>query len=104
MSTRVGCPRGVHVVGWSVAISMLAFSSPAIGQVLYGSIVGTVTDESGLSAPGATVTITQSETNQSREATTNASGGYTFSNLAPGTYDVNVVLPGFQPFRTTNVE
>ena len=45
-------------------------------QVLYGSIVGNVTDSSGAPIPGATVTIINNETNQSREAVTSTSGTY----------------------------
>ncbi len=103
MSASTASPKVLGMLVLGVVIVLFAFSLPAVGQVLYGSIVGSVTDESGLSAPGATVTITQSETNQSREATTSASGTYTFTNLAPGTYEVNVVLPGFQPYRARNV-
>src|SRR2546423_809954 len=72
-------------------------------QTLYGSLVGTVTDSSGLAVPGATVKITQTETNQSRETTTNDTGAYTFTNIAAGTYRVEVMLPGFQTFRSSDV-
>jgi Carboxypeptidase regulatory-like domain/TonB dependent receptor/TonB-dependent Receptor Plug Domain len=83
--------------------ALLVSAAEVRGQVLYGSIVGTVADSSGLAVPGATVKVTQTETNQSREGTTNESGGYTFSNVAAGTYQVDVTLPGFQPFRASNV-
>ena len=39
-------------------VSLVLLSTPVVAQVLYGSIVGTVTDESNLAVPGATVTIT----------------------------------------------
>jgi len=44
----------------------------AQAQVLYGSIVGNVTDASDAAIVGATVTLTNKETNLSRETTTNA--------------------------------
>jgi hypothetical protein len=44
--------------------ALLLVSTPVLAQVLYGSIVGTVTDEANLAVPGATVTITHAETNQ----------------------------------------
>ena len=72
--------------GILVAVIALACSHPVLAQTLYGSLVGTVTDSSGLAVPGATVKITQAETNQSREATTNAQGAYSFPNIATGTY------------------
>jgi hypothetical protein len=68
-------------------------------QTFYGSIVGSVTDSSGSLIPGATVRITQTETNISRETTTNAEGGYTFSTVAAGTYTVSVSKSGFGAFE-----
>jgi hypothetical protein len=93
----VGVRTGVAV------LALVALSTPARAQVLYGSIVGTVTDSSNLAIPGATVIITHSETNQSREAITNDTGGYTFPNVAAGTYRVDVSLSGFQPFTADAV-
>ena len=75
-------------------------------QVLYGSIVGTVTDQAGASVPGAKVRITSRGTTQAREAETDSAGTYTFPSLAPDMYDVVVTKQGFQSFsvRGTNVE
>ena len=39
-------------------LSLALVSTPVLAQVLYGSIVGTVTDTADLAVPGATVTIT----------------------------------------------
>jgi hypothetical protein len=72
-------------------------------QALYGSLVGNVTDETGAIVPGATVTITQKETNQTREQITPENGTYSFPNLQPGTYDVVVTLPGFRTFATRDI-
>ena len=72
-------------------------------QALYGSLVGNVVDESGAIVPGATVSITQKETNQTREQPTSENGAYSFANLAPGTYDVVVTLPGFRTFASRDI-
>ncbi len=48
-------------------LSVLAGPAPVSAQVLYGSIVGNVFDESGSAVPGATVTITTGGTGASRE-------------------------------------
>ena len=42
-----------------LTILLSAFASQATAQSLYGSLVGNVTDETGLAVPGATVTVTQ---------------------------------------------
>jgi hypothetical protein len=73
------------------------------GQVLYGSIVGNVSDSSGATVPGATVTITQLAPNQTRDSVTNEAGSYTFANVAAGTYQVVVSLTGFQTFTARGV-
>jgi len=91
------------VAGALVAVFTLAFAVPVFAQTVYGSLVGTVTDESGLAVPGAIVKITQIETNQTREATTAANGTYAFPNIATGTYQVDVALTGFQAFRSRGV-
>ena len=62
----------------------------ATAQVLYGSLVGSVTDATGASVPGATVKVTQAQTSESRQVTTNDSGAYTLSTLPAGTWSVEI--------------
>src|SRR5436190_6567569 len=67
---------------WLAAVTALVvleiLAAPAAGraQGLYGSLVGTVTDESGAAVPGATITITHHETNASRETVSDSAGPY----------------------------
>jgi hypothetical protein len=75
----------------------------AHAQVLYGSIVGNVTDASGAALPGATITITSKETNLSRTGISNESGNYSFTNVLAGTYEVKVTLQGFKEYLKTDV-
>jgi len=73
-----------------------AFVAPAIGQAVYGSVFGTVTDASGAAVPNATVTITNTGTNVSETAKTNESGNYNQTRLIPGTYRVKVEASNFK--------
>jgi hypothetical protein len=98
-----GWPNRHKIVALIAALLISFMPAPSHAQVLYGSIVGAVTDASGLAVPGATVKITQTETNQARETTTNETGAYTFPNVASGTYKVDVTLSGFQPFELRDV-
>ena len=85
-----------------LAVTLL-WPIPAASQTLYGNLVGNVTDETGLAVPGATVRITHAGTNQTREATTNSTGGYNFPNIPTGTYQVDVALTGFQSASSRGV-
>jgi hypothetical protein len=82
---------------------LAAFARQASAQVLYGSLVGTVTDSSSASVAGCSVRITQTETNQSRQIVTNDSGGYSFFSVPAGTYQVEISKPGFQTFTTRGI-
>jgi Carboxypeptidase regulatory-like domain/TonB dependent receptor-like, beta-barrel len=73
-------------------------------QILYGSMVGNVTDPSGAAVPGATVTVTQTQTQLTRKATTDQAGQFSLTTLAPGTYNVKVTAQGFKSFTQTGVD
>ena len=77
-----------------------AFVPTAGAQVLYGSIVGSVSDESGASIPGASVSIMNTATGDSREGETSADGLYSFVNVQEGSYDVSVTAEGFSTFTS----
>ena len=68
----------------------------ALAQVLYGSLVGNVTDPSSGGISGATVRITDVATNESRETRTGGTGVYSFPSIPAGTYTVEVRVNGFQ--------
>jgi Carboxypeptidase regulatory-like domain/TonB dependent receptor len=88
----------------ALIIALIAISpSPATAQVLYGSIVGNVTDQNRAVVPGATVTITNKGTGQVLVSTTNPDGEYTINNVLPGTYDVKVTKDGFTTFTKTSL-
>jgi hypothetical protein len=80
-----------------------AAARSARAQVLYGSIVGTVTDQTGAVVPGAVVTAKNTSTGLERQATTDATGYYSVPNLQEGTYDLSVTASGFSPYTQTGV-
>src|SRR5678816_2896691 len=85
-------------------ITLLAVAHvPAMAQVIYGGIVGTVADPSGGAVPGATVKIVSLGTNEARTTSTSSAGTYSFPNLAPGQYRVEVTQPGFKQFIRSSV-
>lgn len=79
-----------------VAILVTLLIAPAAeAQVLYGSLIGNVTDGTGAAVPGAAVTITNTQTQASRETVSDESGVYRFTTIQPGPYKVVVTLTGF---------
>jgi hypothetical protein len=85
-------------------ISCVALSiQPTMAQVLFGSMVGNVTDPTGAAVPGAVIKITEMQTNTSRAVVTNDAGAYTISTVPAGNYQVEVTKQGFRAFLTSNI-
>jgi Carboxypeptidase regulatory-like domain/TonB-dependent Receptor Plug Domain/TonB dependent receptor len=79
-------------------------SIAANGQELAATLTGRVTDPSGATIAGATVTIVQTGVNgASRTLQTDAHGNYTATNLAAGNYVVTVAAGGFQTYSAQDV-
>ncbi len=76
---------------------------PAKAQVLYGSIVGTVTDQSGAVVPKAHVTISNAATGLRREVDADDGGFYSIVDVPEGAYDETVSATGFKPMTSRNV-
>src|SRR4029078_11605063 len=87
---------------------MLLLSAPAaaLGQAVYGSISGTVTDSNGAAVPRAKVTITDTGKGVNFTTVTNESGNYSQTHLIAGIYEVKVEISGFDTYvqKKVNVE
>jgi hypothetical protein len=70
----------------------------ASAQSTTADITGTVTDVSGASIPHAKVALTNLGTREVRNAQTTDAGDYTFTQLGPGTYSIQVSQSGFKSF------
>jgi hypothetical protein len=75
----------------------------ASAQVLYGSLVGTVTDPANAIVPRAVVTVKNGATGLSREVNADENGYFSIPNLPEGSYDVSVSAPGFKVLTQKNV-
>jgi hypothetical protein len=77
---------------------MLIFGAagPVAAQAVYGSISGTITDNTGAIVPGVTVTITNLDRKTTDDVVSNESGFYSKERLLPGRYEVKAELPGFK--------
>jgi Carboxypeptidase regulatory-like domain/TonB dependent receptor len=91
----------------SVAVLSLLCSlwvPSALGQAVYGSILGSVTDPSGAAVNGAKITVTSQTKNVSTEATSNESGNYDVTHLIPDVYTVRVEAQGFKILEFKNIQ
>src|SRR6266404_9512264 len=90
---------------WMLAslVVLLCNAAPIRAQVDAGSILGTVSDASGASIHGATVTLTNEGTNASLSTTTGSDGGYKFTPVRIGSYKLTATLQGFQTVTQKNV-
>lgn len=94
------CTYGSKVtISRLLVIATLLFSVGilnAFGQSDSSSISGTVTDPNNAVLAGVNVSVTNDATGLSHSVTTNNTGGYTVTNIAPGIYTVQVKATGFQ--------
>jgi len=85
-----------------VLIALLLAIPFAYGQE-NATINGTATDPSGAVVPNASVKLVNTETSETRTATTNEAGIFNFTGLRIGHYNLTVTAPGFQVSSTTGI-
>ncbi len=81
----------------------LALCIPSFGQVLKGSISGTVVDQQGAVVSGAQVKATQVETAGVLTTTSDSSGSFRFNLIPAGNYKVEVSAQGFKTSVNNNI-
>jgi carboxypeptidase family protein/TonB-dependent receptor-like protein len=98
--------RRIHsVVLFAAAFLVFTFLSTQLpAQTLYGTLVGNITDPSGLPVVGAKVRAVNSGTGLARETKTDERGAFVFSDLQSGTYDITVDASSFAPYTATGMQ
>jgi outer membrane receptor protein involved in Fe transport len=92
--------------GWRLvllACLVMVFNTAADAQLSTATLAGTITDSSGAAIPGATITLTQTDTNFTRVSTTKADGTYHEEFLPIGPYKISVSAPGFKTLQRSGV-
>ncbi len=70
-----------------------------------GELMGTVVDTNSQPLPGATATLTGEKLFQkSLSMISNEQGAFRFINLNPGVYELEIALPGFNPFKVVSIQ
>ena len=97
--------RNLRGLWYSAALGcVLLWAHGLAAQSFYGSIVGTVTDQSGAIVPGATVTLTNAGTGERTIRQSNSSGIYEFLELIPAAYSMDFEKQGFKHLTRTQIQ
>ncbi len=96
-----------RVVGICTVLALLAITLPVAGLLASASsqggaaatFSGSVMDAVGRVIPNLTLLITSKQSRATRETTSDASGHFAFTDLAPGEYVIEVRKPGFDPVQ-----
>ena len=77
-------------------VTAVLIAASAFAQRDLGTLLGTVSDPQGAVIAGAKVIITEEQTGQRYELTTDSDGNYIRPLIKPGTYSVEVEAAGFR--------
>ncbi len=89
---------------WKIALLCLLLPALIYGQSTFGTILGSVTDESGAVIPGAKIVITNQGENTTRELVTDAQGNFEAQNLKAGVYSITAENAGFKTFKAVDLQ
>ena len=89
----------------SIVLSVLFCALSAIGlqaqMTITGSVSGNVSDPSGQTVPGASVTLTSEKTREVHNTKTNTAGAFSFNAVPPDAYTLKVEHAGFKAYEKT---
>ena len=90
---------------WALGILFagLAMSQNVSAQERFSTITGTVVDTTGAPVPGATVTLTNLDTQRIITRTTDSGGNYAAREIEPGRYSIKYELTGFSTVEVADV-
>jgi len=88
---------------FALGVLALGCVPQAHAQVLYGSVSGTVTDQTGSAVAKAHVVLVNRTTSVQREADVDENGHFHIPDLPPGEYDLKVTSNGFKPLTQTGL-
>src|SRR5262249_3003721 len=83
-------PIGSLAAALLTVFIVLIAATGSRAQVLYGSLVGNVTDQKDAAIPGARVEVTNVSTGETRSATTDDRGAYMLNDLQVGVYKIAI--------------
>jgi Carboxypeptidase regulatory-like domain len=85
------------------ALTMCLFAISALGQANTGRLVGAVSGPDGMIS-GATVTVTDNQTNRARTVVTSSDGTFILPQLYFGLYTIKVTATGFKTYTASDLK
>ncbi len=102
ISTHASC-AALRASLWTFVLALYAL--PIHAQTANtGAIAGSVIDPSGALVAGAAMVIVSEATHEEHRLTTDAHGGFSIPFLTPGSYDLTIRTPGFEPLVLQDVQ
>jgi hypothetical protein len=87
-----------------MALLLLVISSAYICAQTSGSISGHIADATGAVIPNAAITLTNVAEGTSRSTVTTGAGDYSFPDVPPGVYKIQVKCPGFKTTESSSFQ
>src|SRR5512147_1585370 len=90
--------RRFFLRGLALCIVAMLGATFALAQITTTTVVGTVTDNTGAAVAGATVTVTNTDTNLVRTTKSSDDGAFRIEFLPVGHYKLEAAFTGFKTF------
>jgi hypothetical protein len=81
-----------------------ALPGPLLAQGFQGQLTAIIEDEQGAAVPGASVTVRNEKTGDTRTQVSQSAGTVVFPNLLVGTYTLTAELSGFKRYERRGIE
>jgi len=102
MMLKLPCRHAIVAVTFAMALILLICRT-AHGQLGTGTVNGTVTDPTGAAIQGASLILTNDETDMRISVKSNAAGHFSTPEVPIGHYSLNVTSAGFGPYTRKNI-
>jgi hypothetical protein len=85
-------------------LALFGLPSVALAQIDQARITGVVRDQNNAMIPGATVTVKNERTGETRTTSSKEDGSFIITNLKPSLYTIQVTAANFAKSEYTSVE
>src|ERR1700742_3161996 len=95
--------KAIKFRGLAILLLLLCLGIAAHAQTNSGVVLGRVVDQSGAVVPGASVKLTEQQTNVALTTKALSNGDFVFPVVQPGTYTITVEAPSFKQLVSNNL-